>query len=99
MESEEAGLGRYGRAGSPNFFSSVHVRCYKDAKPVIVAFQKNEPYGMFCGIFTGSGIEEIKFFEKYHSYRNYDASWFDNNFFSLGNAGEMKVLRLVNVNL
>lgn len=90
---------KYGEPDSANNFSCVYIDCYKDAKPVIVAYQKDAPYGLFIGIFTGIKIEEIRYYKNYHTYPCYQASYFNDVYYSLGEANMMKTLKIINTNL
>lgn len=89
---------KYGDPNTPNSFSCVYIDHYKDAKPVIVAYQKNAPFGLFIGIFTGLKIEEIRFYSGYHTYQCHQASHFEGSYYSLGEANMMKSLKIINTN-
>lgn len=90
---------KYGHPDSANNFSCVYIDCYKDAKPVIVAYQQEAPYGLFIGIFTGLKIEEIRYYRNYHTYPCYQASQSQGIYYSLGEANMMKTLKIINTNL
>lgn len=89
---------KYGEPNTANGFSCVYIDHYKDAKPVIVAYQKNSPFGLFIGIFTGMKIEEIRFYSGYHSYHCYQASHHEGTYYSFGEANMMKTLKIINTN-
>lgn len=89
---------KYGAPNTENCFSCVYVDHYKDAKPVIVAYQKNAPFGLFIGIFTGIKIEEIRFYSGFHSYPCYQASCYEGTYYSLGEANMMKTMKIINTN-
>ena len=84
--------------GESNFFESIHIDLYKDAKPLIVAYQQSGPRGVFAGIFTGERIEEINYYPNYHSYNCFGAKFQNESYHSFGAKDSMRVLSLVNAN-
>ena len=63
----------------------------------MVAYQQNSPRGVFVGVCTGDAIEEVNFYESYHSYSCHSAIWCEDGYVSFGEKDSMKILSLVNV--
>ena len=91
---------RYGKLESRSYFGKVVIARYKNAMPIITAFQRFGSRGVFTGVFDGKGIQEVCFRAEYHASDCYPGGvdCYEGKVFSFGGEDGIRVLELLDTN-